>query len=123
MSTVVSDAEQARTRKRDSSAADGAELFDSKQFQLPIPKLDGTKADKLELKVTGSIALDPTSEADLALINSLMLDQDVTLHLEAQIAGKAFKVARGEDETTATHVITAKAHTLYRTPFEIQEED
>lgn len=99
------------------------ELFDPKPFQLPIPKLDGTKADKLELKITGTIPLDPTSEADLALINSLMLDQDVTLHLEAQIQGKAFKVTRGEDETTATHVITAKAHTLYPAGFEPLDDE
>lgn len=89
-----------------------SELFDPAPFTLPIPTLDGTKADKLHLTFTGTIELDPTSEDDLDLIGRLSLDQDVTLTVEAAVAGKAFKVKRVEDETTATHVVTARVHSL-----------
>lgn len=114
MSTITLPADTAADTL--SQAADAAEdgLFDSNPYQLPTPRLDGTHADKLQLAFTGTIDLDPHDDADLQLIRRLQLDADVTLHVEAAIAGKAFKVKRTEEETTATHTITAKVHTLYR---------
>ncbi|HLE99660.1 MAG TPA: hypothetical protein VI540_07150 [Gaiellaceae bacterium] len=53
-------------------------------------------------------------EDDLKMIEALRLDSDVTLKVEAAIAGKAFKIKRTGDETVATHVIACRVHTLYR---------
>lgn len=90
------------------------ELFDTSQYELPVPRVDGTAADAIELTFAGKVTLDPHDERDLALIERLRLDADYTLKVEAAVAGKAMKVRRGEDETTATHVVALRVHTLYR---------
>jgi hypothetical protein len=59
-------------------------------LQLPIPKLDGQVADKLQLAFGGSVALDRLINDDLALIEGFALGQSVTLTIEATVAGKGF---------------------------------
>lgn len=98
----------------DATAAHKAGLFDPEPFTLPVPRVDGTPADAIELTFSGKVTLDPNDEADLALIERLRLDADYTLRVEAAVAGKAMKVKRGEDETVATHVVALRVHTLYR---------
>lgn len=90
------------------------ELFDASEYELPVPRVDGTPADAIELAFSGKVVLDPHDEADLALIERLRLDADYTLRVEAAVAGKAMKVKRTEDETVATHVVALRVHTLYR---------
>lgn len=92
----------------------GGGLFDPEPYTLPVPRVDGTPADAIELTFSGKVVLDSHDEADLALIERLKLDADFTLRVEAAVAGKAMKVRRGEDETVATHVVALRVHTLYR---------
>lgn len=90
------------------------ELFDTSEYELPVPRVDGQPADAIELTFSGKVTLDPHSEGDLALLERLKLDADATMRVEVAIAGKAMKVKRTEEETTATHVVALRVHTLYR---------
>jgi hypothetical protein len=73
-------------------------IFDASAYDLPIPKLDGHKADKLTLSFGGSLELDRTLEDDLELIERLHLGENVTLTVEAVVAGKGFShQTKGED--------------------------
>lgn len=87
MSTVTATQEQA---------------FDAGVYDLPIPRLDGHKADKLTLSFSGSVELDRTSEDDLGLIDSLMLGRDCELHLVATVTRKGFTLQVGKDDSPET---------------------
>lgn len=95
-------------------AAGRSGLFDPEPYTLPVPRVDGTPADAIELIFSGKVTLDPLDERDLALIERLKLDLDYTLRVEAAVAGKAMKVKRTEEDTVATHGIALRVHTLYR---------
>lgn len=97
-------------------AADGSEheLFDTGPYTRPVPRVDGTTADAIELVFSGKVVLDPNDERDLALLERYLLDQDVTLSVEAQVAGKAMKTKRSEEDTVTTHTVALRVHTLYR---------
>lgn len=73
-------------------------IFDASSYDLPIPKLDGHKADRLMLAFGGSIELDRTLEDHLALIESLHLGQSVTLRVEVAVAGKGFSHSAKADD-------------------------
>jgi hypothetical protein len=106
--------DQVAAEQAEHEAQERRGLFDPDPYTWPVPRVDGTPADAIELVFSGKVVLDPLNEADLALIERLKLDGDATFHIEAAIAGKAMKIKRGEDETTATHAITCRVHTLYR---------
>lgn len=91
-----------------------AGLFDPEPYDRPVPRVDGTPADGIELVFSGKVVLDPENDDDLALLERLKLDSDATMRVEVAVAGKAMKIRRGEDETTATHGIALRVHTLYR---------
>lgn len=92
------------------------ELFDASAFDLPVPRVDGERADTIKLKLGGGIEIETTDEAWLHYVDGLKAGQDVTLTVEALVAGKAFTLKRDEEtgELTATYAVTLKAHTVYR---------
>ena len=96
-----------------STASDEDAIFDASSYDLPIPKLDGHKADRLVLSFGGSVELDRTLEDDLALIERLHLGEDVNLSVTATVAGKGFSHApKGEDGEQVGYQIRLRVHSL-----------
>jgi len=90
------------------------EIFDASSYDLPIPRLDGYKADNLVLNIGGAITLDRTSEEDLAFIDTLSLGSEVTLQVVATVTKKGFTLAPGRDENPETtgYGVGLKVHTV-----------
>lgn len=89
-------------------------IFDAARYDLPIPTLDGHKADKLVVNVAGSIELDRTSEEDLSFIEGLRLGQEVSLVVSATVTRKGFTFAAGKEDASpqAGYGVGLKAHSL-----------
>lgn len=77
-------------------------IFDATSYDLPIPRLDGHKADRLSVAFSGGVELDRTSEEDLALVDELTLGKQVTLTVTAVVTKKGFTLTAGKDETPET---------------------
>jgi hypothetical protein len=92
-----------------------SELFDGSQYDLPVPSVDGEKADTIKVKLGGGIEIEVTNEEWLKTLDGLKLGSSVTLKIEALVAGKGM-VTREDDEgvLTTTYTVALKAHTLYR---------
>jgi hypothetical protein len=74
--------------------ADAGELFDRSQYDredLAIPKVDGKQIDKIRVSFGGSVLLDRSAPADVALFNRLTLGHDV----ELRVSGKVGKSSTG----------------------------
>lgn len=70
------------------------EAFDASAYDRPglqIAKVDGQGIDKIRVAFTGSVMLDRSDVADVALFNKLMLGTEV----ELRVAGKVSKTATG----------------------------
>jgi hypothetical protein len=70
--------------------AEKGELFNRDQYEredLAIPKVDGNPIDKIRVKITGSIMLDRSAPADVALYNKLKLGHDVELRVSGKVSG------------------------------------
>ena len=105
MTQVASELEQATT--------EAGELFDPKPFTRPIPKLDGHVADRVVLAFGGSVELDRLVEDDLELVERLRLGQDVTLTIEATVAGKGFSHAtKADEEEQVGYTVKLRVHSV-----------
>lgn len=72
------------------AATDGETLFDATDYEredLQIPKVDGETIDKIRVKFSGSVMLDRSAPADVALYNRLQLGQDVELRCAGTVKG------------------------------------
>ena len=77
--------------------------FDAGVYDLPIPSLDGNKADRLAVSFSGGLELDRTSEEDLEFLKTLRLGRTVQLSVEAIVTRSGFTYAAGrEDEDDRT---------------------
>lgn len=74
-------------------------IFDASSYDLPIPRLDGHKADRLSISFSGGVDLDRTSEEDLELIEGLTLGGQVELRITATVTKKGFTFNAGRDES------------------------
>ena len=75
------------------------ELVDDRQME--IPGLDGYRAEKLALSLSGGVEYsDLTQAEDVAFVKSLKLGQEVTLSVTAVVVKKGFTLAPGRDELT-----------------------
>ncbi len=72
------------------------EIFDASKYDLPIPKIDGMRANKLSLSFGGT--LDRTSEDDLEELGKLTMLEEVTLTVRAVVVGKSFSGKPSDDE-------------------------
>lgn len=95
-----------------SQVAEDNRIFDASSYDLPIPKLDGQKADKVILSFGGSMELDRTSEEDLALIDSMLLGRDVALSIVASVAGKGFTCSVRDDGDATGYRVQLRIHTV-----------
>jgi len=77
---------------------DDDSIFSADADNLPITKLDGRRATKLDVRFSGSGLLDRTSEDDLALLEAMRLGAPVRLIVVGQIAGKSFRLRTGDEE-------------------------
>lgn len=78
--------EQADGEHQEQPARDGG-LFDADRYKDPalaIPNVDGESIDRIKLSFTGSIFLDRSAPADVALYNKLRFGKEVTLAVEGR---------------------------------------
>jgi len=84
--------------------------------QLEIPGLDGYKAEKLAIVISGGVEFtDVTQAEDVAFVKSLKLGQEVTLTVTATVTKKGFVLTPGKDEMTddkTTFGVGLKVHSL-----------
>lgn len=69
---------------------DGKALFDASDYDredLAIPKVDGNQIDKIRFAFSGSVLLDRSEIADVALFNGAKLGQELELRVSAKVAG------------------------------------
>ena len=74
-----------------------AEIFSAESYDLPIPKMDGFKAAKLELRFSGSGHLDRTSLDDVELLEAARLGEPVRLIVLGEFSAKGFRLNRKSD--------------------------
>jgi hypothetical protein len=99
--------------------AEKGELFDKSDYDredLALPKVDGEGTDKIAIAFSGTVLLDRSDPADVALMRSMRLGQDVTLNVEAKVSAKAHKFSTDREGELDAVVLqhTAKVHTVYR---------
>lgn len=67
-----------------------AAAFDRSQYELEglqIARVDGESIDKIRIDFSGSVMLDRSSEADVALFNRLKLGKDCELRCAGTVSG------------------------------------
>lgn len=89
-----------------------ADLFPASAYDLPIPTLDGHKANKLVLAIGGTIELDRTNTEHLDLINDLELGRDISYHVTFTVTGKGYAYKATDDDETTSYQIKLRAHTI-----------
>jgi hypothetical protein len=93
---------------------DFAQKLDERQME--IPGLDGYRAEKLAISISGGVEfLDVTQADDVAFVKSLKLGQEVELKVTATVTRKGFMLTPGKDEMTddkTTFGVGLKVHSL-----------
>lgn len=94
-----------------------SELFDGTKYDLPIPKLDGHRADVLKLSFGGSVELDLVRAGNLDHFDSLKFGQEVELQITAIVGKKQWSIRRNDEtgEETVTHTIGLAVHSYEET--------
>jgi len=84
--------------------------------QLEIPGMDGYRAEKLAISLSGGVEFaDVTQADDVAFVKSLKLGQEVELKVVATVTRKGFVLTPGRDEMSddkTTFGVGLKAHSL-----------
>ncbi len=92
---------------------DDEEVFAASSYDLPIPRLDGYRATKLNIRFSGSGLLDRTSEDDLALLEAMRLGKPVRLIVAGTIVGKGFRLAaKADDEEEIGFACTVRVESV-----------
>lgn len=91
-----------------------ASAFDLSQYDLPIPKKDGHKADVLRLQFGGAIDLDLYNNDALEFLNGLKLGQERDLTVTVRVNGSAWRHGfKGEEhEDQVVHQIGMKVTSI-----------
>ena len=95
-----------------------ATTFDQRidERQLEIPGLDGYRAEKLAVSVTGGVEFtDVTQADDVAFVKSLTMGQQVELKVTATVTRKGYVLTPGKDDMTddrLTYGVGLKVHSL-----------
>jgi len=77
-------------RFTDETPEPGSGLFDASDYDredLAIPKVDGEQIDKIRFAFSGSVLLDRSEVADVALFNGARLGKELELRISAKVAG------------------------------------
>lgn len=68
---------------------------------MPVARIDGHKATKLDMHFSGSGSLDRTSDDDVALLEAMRLGAPVRLIVTGTINGKGFRLGGADDDELA----------------------
>lgn len=78
--------------------------FSASAYDLPIPAIDGRKAQKISVRFSGSCFLDRTSEDDLVFLNAMRMGTPVRLIITGLPTGKGFSLrTRDTDDELSYH--------------------
>lgn len=81
----------------------GNPLFDGSQYDLPIPTIDGHRADALRITIAGTLELDLYNPAHLEFMDALKLGQTLQLTVTAEVAGKSDTHTHTNDDEHTVH--------------------
>ncbi|HEY8723423.1 MAG TPA: hypothetical protein VIL92_06140 [Gaiellaceae bacterium] len=76
------------------------QLFDKSQYEredLQIATVDGQTIDKIRIDLTGSILLDRSDPADVALYNRLILGHECELRVSGKVGGSGAGYTTSKD--------------------------
>lgn len=92
--------------------AEDGELFDPKPYIIPVPTLDGHRADTLKLAFGGAVEIDLMLEGNLEHFESLKFGREVELQITATVGKKQWSIRRNDDtgEETVTHTVGLAVH-------------
>lgn len=96
MTTPLAEAETALTAPAEEAPlepdASKGELFNKDQYEredLQIDKIDGQTVDKIRVAFSGSVMLDRSDPADVAMYNRLKLGGECELRVAGKVSGSA----------------------------------
>ena len=91
--------------------SEDGELFDPKPFTIPVPQLDGHRADTLKLAFAGNVDIDKMDNEALDHFKSLRFGQEVELRISGTVGktGWALKTD-SEGQDTVTHTLGISVH-------------
>lgn len=73
------------------------EIFSTSTYALPIPAVDGLKAEKITVRFVGVVDLGRTSEDELTFVEALRLGSPVRLVVTGSVSGKGFVLREAKD--------------------------
>ena len=84
--------------------------------QMEIPGLDGYRAEKLSISVSGGVEFsDVTQAEDVAFVKSFKMGQEVELKVTATVIDKGHRLTIGKDDLTDDKLgyrVGLKVHSL-----------
>jgi hypothetical protein len=90
---------------------DGGELFDPKPYTIPVPTLDGHRADTLRLAFGSSVDVDPMDNEALDHFKSLRFGQEIELHITGVVGKNGWTIKTNtEGEETVVHTLGINVH-------------
>lgn len=118
MSAALEEQVEAEEQEHQEEAKAEDELFDRSQYEredLKLDKVDGNQVDRIALKFSGTVFLDRSDPADIALYRRLALGRDVTLQVEGRCNATGAKGAtdREGDLDVIIGEKGVKVHTVY----------
>lgn len=103
----------------DEPASDeGKALFDASDYDredLAISKVDGNQIDRIKISFSGSIMLNRSDPADVALFNRLKLNQELELRCAGKVSGLAtgYTTSKDGDLDAVVSSKTVKVETVW----------
>lgn len=82
-------------------------LFDTTDYEVPFPEVDGHRVDELGLAISGNLKLNRNNPDHTTFIESLTLGKRVTLNAYAIVASKRQGYRTHPDDTEQTDWIVA----------------
>jgi hypothetical protein len=84
-------------------------IFDAAPFTIPVPTLDGHRADVLKLTFGGGVEIDKMLSDDLERFKALSFGDELTLNIEVVVSKVNWTLARKADGgEKVTHVVGFK---------------
>lgn len=115
---IETDADDQELEQPDGPKPDpaGRALFDPGAYddpELAVPKIDGLSPDELAITFTGTIKLDRSSPADVALYRRISDGRELELRIAGTHAGSAGKVAEKDESNWIVGTKTVKVATVW----------
>ena len=106
------------TANTGNNTAGSSGLFDASMYDQPelrLPKVDGRNQQRIAVKFTGTVYLDRTDPADVALYRDIEAGRNVELTVQGTCSGFAAKFGQDTDGNLdeITGERTVKIHTVY----------